>query len=286
MRIICQQLTPTVGEESANHAATIAAVEDAVARGADLIVLPELCTSGYVFHDQAEVEASALTIDAPIIEHWRQALKDTDAMLVAGIPLLESDGISNAAIMLDADGVLAVYRKVHLWDEERRWFRAGSEPPPVVQTRQGRIAMMVCFDLEFPEMVRGVVLQGADVIAAPTNWPAVDVPAGERQPEVHDAMSAARLSRIFIACCDRGGSERGTTFAGASAIIGPDGWIRAASDSTQTTTIQADVAPSEARDKSTGASNDVLGDRRPDVYAAMPAVDLPAGATRPVPGAL
>jgi predicted amidohydrolase len=174
--------------------------------------------------------------------------------------------------MLDADGVLAVYRKVHLWDEERRWFREGSEPPPVVDTTQGRIAMMVCFDLEFPDMVRGVFLQGADVVAAPTNWPAVDVPAGERQPEFHDAMSSARLSRVFIACCDRGGSERGVDFAGASAIIGPDGWLRGASRSAGATTVQADVDLSEARDKSTGASNDVRADRRPDVYGAKSAL--------------
>jgi len=270
MRIICQQLAPAVGDEVFNHAATVAAVEDAVARGADLIVLPELCTSGYVFRDRAEVEASALGIEAPVIERWRQVLQGTEAVLVAGIPLQESDGISNAAIMLDADGVLAVYRKVHLWDEERRWFREGSEPPPVVDTRQGGIAMMVCFDLEFPEMVRGVFLQGADVIAAPTNWPAVDVPAGERQHEVHDAMTSARLSRVFIACCDRGGSERGATFAGASAIIGPDGWIRAGSESPDATSVQADVDLREARDKSTGASNDVRTDRRPDVYGGNP----------------
>lgn len=270
MRIICQQLTPIVGEESANHAATIAAVEDAVARGADLIVLPELCTSGYVFHDEAEVEASALAIDAPVIERWREALQDTDTVLVAGIPLLESDGISNAAVMLEADGVRAVYRKVHLWNEERRWFRAGIQPPPVVPTRHGLIAMMVCFDLEFPEMVRGVFLQGAELIAAPTNWPAVDVPAGERQPEVHDAMSSARLSRIFIACCDRGGSERGATFAGASVIIGPDGWIRAESLGAGVATVQADVDLAQARDKSTGPGNDVRADRRPAVYAEMP----------------
>jgi predicted amidohydrolase len=257
MRIVCQQLAPTVGNDGANFEATIIAVRDAVERGADLIVLPELCTSGYVFADAGEVEAAALTLEASLIREWMAALQGTQAVLVAGVPLREADGIANAAVMLDADGVLAVYRKVHLWDEERRWFRAGSEPPPVVETRQGRIAMMVCFDLEFPEMVRGVFLQGAEVIAAPTNWPAVDVPAGERQPEVHDAMSSARLSHIFIACCDRGGSERGTTFAGESAGA---------------TTVQADVDLSEARDKSTGRINDVRADRRPDVYAATPVV--------------
>jgi predicted amidohydrolase len=272
MRIVCQQLAPTVGEMAANPEATLVAVRDAVGQGADLIVLPELCTSGYVFAEAAEVEAAALTLDSSLIREWITVLGGTDAVLVAGIPLREQEGIANAAIMLDADGVLAVYRKVHLWDEERRWFRAGSEPPPVVDTRQGRFAMMVCFDLEFPEMVRGVFLRGAEVIAAPTNWPAVDVTAGERQPEVHDAMSSARLSRVFIACCDRGGTERGSTFAGASAIIGPDGWLRAESESAGVTTVQADVDLSEARDKSTGRINDVRADRRPDVYAATPVV--------------
>ena len=270
MRIVCQQLAPTVGDDAANDEATIAAVQDAITRGGDLIVLPELCTSGYVFADASEVEAAAVTLDSPLIREWITALHGTDAILVAGIPLREPEGIANAAVMLDADGVQAVYRKVHLWDEEKRWFRAGSEPPPVVDTRQGRIAMMVCFDLEFPEMVRGVFLQGADVIAAPTNWPAAASPAGERQAELHDAMSSARLSRIFIACCDRGGSERGSTFAGASAIIGPDGWLRAESESAGATTVQADVDLSEARDKATGRSNDVRADRRPDVYAATP----------------
>ena len=270
MRIVCQQLAPTVGDDAANDEATIAAVQDAIARDGDLIVLPELCTSGYVFADASEVEAAAVTLDSPLIREWITALHGTDAILVAGIPLREPEGIANAAVMLDADGVQAVYRKVHLWDEEKRWFRAGSEPPPVVDTRQGRIAMMVCFDLEFPEMVRGVFLQGADLIAAPTNWPAAASPAGERQAELHDAMSSARLSRIFIACCDRGGSERGSTFAGASAIIGPDGWLRAESESAGATTVQADVDLSEARDKATGRSNDVRADRRPDVYAATP----------------
>ena len=228
MRIICQQLAPTVGDDAANDEATIAAVQDAITRGGDLIVLPELCTSGYVFADASEVEAAAVTLDSPLIREWITALRGTHTILVAGIPLREPEGIANAAVMLDADGVQAVYRKVHLWDEEKRWFRAGSEPPAAAS------------------------------------------PAGERQAELHDAMSSARLSRIFIACCDRGGSERGSTFAGASAIIGPDGWLRAESESAGATTVQADVDLSEARDKATGRSNDVRADRRPDVYAATP----------------
>ena len=92
----------------------------------------------------------------------------------------------------------AVYRKAHLWDAESDFFAPGTAPPPVVDTEFGRIAMMICYDVEFPEWVRRPALAGADLLAVPTNWPADPVPPGERpnvvlnvqargvrQPDVH-----------------------------------------------------------------------------------------------------
>ena len=76
-----------------------------------------------------------------------------------------------AALDSDADGVLAVYRKVHLWDRERLVFIPGDEAPPVVDTIAGRVGMVICYDLEFPEMVRGLLLRGAEIVAVPTNCP-------------------------------------------------------------------------------------------------------------------
>ena len=269
MRIVCQQLAPTVGDNAANMATAGQAIDEAVALGADLIVLPELCTSGYVFGSEAEVAAAALSVDSPVFDEWRVKLRGSGAVLVAGFPLKDNDEIFNAAVMLDESGVLAVYRKVHLWNDEKSWFVAGREAPPVVDTRHGRIGILVCYDLEFPEMVRGLLLEGAEVIAIPTNWPLSNTPDQERPAELHDAMTSARHSHLILAACDRCGSERGVAFTGGSAIIGADGWIKAERPERDAGVITADVDVTTARNKTVSARNHTLDDRRPDVYAQM-----------------
>ena len=273
MRIVCQQLAPAVGDDAANMAAVGRAIDEAVALGADLIVLPELCTSGYVFESEAEVAAAALSVDSPVFDGWSARLSGSGAVLVAGFPLKDAHEIFNAAVMLDESGVLAVYRKVHLWNDEKSWFVAGSEAPPVVDTRHGRIGILVCYDLEFPEMVRGLLLEGAEVIAVPTNWPLGDTPDQERPAELHDAMTSARHSHLILAACDRCGSERGVTFTGGSAIIGADGWIKADRPERDAGVITADVDVATARDKTVSARNHILDDRRPDVYGQLAASD-------------
>jgi predicted amidohydrolase len=269
MRIVCQQLAPKVGEDAANMASIEGAIDEAVALGAELIVLPELCTSGYVFESEAEVAAAALGLDSSVFTQWQERLAGTGAVLIAGFPLKDVHGICNAAVMLDETGVLAVYRKVHLWDEEKRWFVPGNDAPPVVETRHGRVGVLVCYDLEFPEMVRGLLLQGVEIVAVPTNWPLGIKPDHERPAEIHDAMSSARLSRVIVACCDRSGSERGVAFTGGSAIIGADGWIKAERTGRDAGVLAADIDITTARNKVTSARNNTLDDRRPDVYAQM-----------------
>lgn len=269
MRIVCQQLAPTVGDDAANMTAIDRAIDEALSLGADLIVLPELCTSGYVFESEAEVTAAALSLDSSVFTDWQKRLSGSGAVLVAGFPLKDAQEIFNAAVMLDESGMLAVYRKVHLWNDEKSWFTAGSEAPPVVDTRHGLLGILVCYDLEFPEMVRGLLLKGAEVIAVPTNWPLADTPTHERPAELHDAMTSARHSHLIIAACDRCGSERGVAFTGGSAIIGADGWIKAERPERDAGVLTADVDVSTARNKTISARNHVLNDRRPEVYRQM-----------------
>jgi hypothetical protein len=73
---------------------------------------------------------------------------------------------------VDPGGLRGVYRKAHLWDKERLWFSSGSTVPPVIPTLFGRIAVLICYDLEFPEWVRLPALDGAQLLCAPVNWPA------------------------------------------------------------------------------------------------------------------
>jgi predicted amidohydrolase len=163
--------------------------------------------------------------------------------------------------------VLAVYRKAHLWDREQEWFAPGDEPAPVVDTPVGRVGVAVCYDLEFPEVTRGLAVRGAELIAVPTNWPLVDRPAGERPPEVVIAMAAARVNRVAIACCDRAGTERGQVWTEGSTIVSADGWpVAAAGPGPGAAT--ADVDLGRSRDKRIGARNDALADRRPELYGA------------------
>ena len=164
----------------------------------------------------------------------------------------------------------AVYRKAHLWDREAEVFTPGTDPPPVVDTAHGRIGLMVCYDLEFPEWVRLAALAGAELLCVPTNWPREARPDGERPMEVLRAMVAASTNRMAIAVCDRCGSERGVDWVAGSAIAGPDGWLLAGpTAAAEPALLLADADLAAARDKALGPRNDALGDRRPDLYARV-----------------
>src|SRR5208282_6722030 len=137
---------------------------------------------------------------------------------------LGADGrLYNSAALVDSAGTRAVYRKAHLWDKEKLVFTPGDAPPPVVGTEFGRVAVMICYDLEFPEWVRLAALDGADLIAAPVNWPAVSPPAAppnaaERPAEVIKAQAAAATNGVFVAVADRCRAERGVSWISGSMI--------------------------------------------------------------------
>lgn len=270
-RIACVQLAPVVGDLAGNAQRARAAIAAAVAGGADVVVLPELSTSGYVFDSVDEVRSVAITPDSEVFAGWATAAGG--AVVVAGFA--EAGGsddepgvLFNSAVVLDATGVLAVYRKAHLWDREPLFFTPGDAPPPVVATAHGRIAPLVCYDLEFPEWVRAPVLAGADLLAVPTNWPSFPRPAGERPGEVVNAMAAARLNRVAIACADRSGVERGQGWTHGTSIVDADGWVVAATDQ-EGASIGADVDLAASRTKALTERADVLGDRRPELYGAV-----------------
>lgn len=262
-RVICCELAPVVGDLDSNLAAASTAIRSAAGAGADVIVLPELATSGYCFNSVEEARSVALGAEDPVFTSWSSGAGD--AVVIAGFAELGEDGVLyNSAVLLDATGVRALYRKVHLWDSEKLFFTPGDKPPPVVDAAVGRIAIMICYDLEFPEMPRSVALRGADLLAVPTNWPWVARPDGMPAPEVVMAMGAARANRMPIACCDRRGTERGQRWNEATTVVGADGWPLAVADSAGLAVAELDLLAS--RDKRVSGRNDVLADRRPEVY--------------------
>jgi predicted amidohydrolase len=271
---VCQ-LGLAIGDVDANRAAAAAAVSDAAARGAALVVLPELCDSGYVFASTAEArQLAAPAAQNPTLQGWQVLAASHGVVVVGGFCELGGDGeLYNSAAIVDGSGPLAVYRKAHLWDRERLVFTPGDDAPPVVDLPFGRVATMVCYDLEFPEWVRLPALAGADLIAAPVNWPVMPetpgmpVPSGERPTDIVRVQAAACANGVFIAVADRCRRERNVDWVGGTVIVRPDGYPAALprpGDHELLLTADCDLA--RAKDKTISDHNDVLADRRPELY--------------------
>ena len=267
VRVACRKLAPEVGDVAANRRLTCEAIREAIAAGARLVVLPELSTSGYVFESPAEARACAEPASGPSLRGWAEEAARGDAVVVGGFCELGEDGrLYNSAAVVDATGVLGVYRKIHLWDREKLFFEPGHAVAPVLATRVGRIGVAVCYDLFFPELVRGLALGGAELIALPANLPRFPRPE-ERPIEITLAMATAHLNHLFFALCDRCGPERGVEWVGATVICDDHGWPLAGPPAGNgPALVVADCDLFRARDKALSERNDVLGDRRPELY--------------------
>jgi predicted amidohydrolase len=278
-RVCVQQLEPRVGDPAYNRGLTLNAIEEAAAGGAQVVVLPELANSGYMFESAEEAASLAISVEDPLIAEWADAAAGYELVLAAGFCERGEDGHTyNSAVVIDPSGVRAVFRKLHLWDREKLWFRPGDALPPVLETSVGRVSVVICYDLEFPELVRTVALAGTELLLVPTNWPLAERPADERPGEVINAMMAARINRMAIAAADRGGVERGQPWTGGSTIVDPDGWAAGenpwrAGEPRRPGPVFADLDLSRTRDKRWTELADVFADRRPELYGAVASVD-------------
>jgi N-carbamoylputrescine amidase len=171
VNIACIQMEPVVGDKASNVARSVALIEEAAGRGARLIVLPELCNSGYVFESRDEAfELAEPVPDGPTIQAWSEVAARHGLHLVAGISEQAADTLYNSAVLIGPHGYIGSFRKVHLWNEENLYFEPGDVGFPVFKTPIGRIGMFICYDCWFPESFRLCALQGADIVCVPTNW--------------------------------------------------------------------------------------------------------------------
>jgi predicted amidohydrolase len=268
VRVACCQIAPEVGRPEHNAALCREAIRAAVDGGARIIVLPELANSGYIFESIDETRAAAETPDGELLAGWAEEAARGDALVIGGFAELGPDGtLFNSSALVDASGVRTVYRKLHLWDQEPWWFEPGSDPAPVVATSHGALGLAVCYDIEFPELTRGLALEGAELLVIPTNWPYEEPPDG--RPVLHSlAAMTAYYNKAFVAVCDRCGTEHGVEFEGGSVIAGPRGALLAGPvPGRGTGTIYADLDLSAAVDKHTSERNDAFADRRVDQYS-------------------
>jgi predicted amidohydrolase len=252
-----------LGDVDGNIERVAEAIASAAARGAALIVAPELALSGYVFEDAAEARSAALDRDDVRFGRLRAALPE-GATAVVGYAEATAGALFNTALVLTRSSTLGHYRKSHLWGIERAIFALGESAGAVVDTPVGSLGVAICYDNEFPEVPRRLALAGAEVLALPVNWPVVARPVGEYPPEIIQAMAAARSSRLATVVADRRGEERGVAWTAGSAVIDGDGWIAAHPDASHVALAEL-VIPARG-DKRLPPHNDLFADRRPELY--------------------
>ena len=193
---------------------------------ATLIVLPELCDTGYVFNSRTEALAlCAAVTQSPAVAAWCDIAHARGLHIVAGFGERDGDTLYNSAAVIGPEGLLGVYRKTHLWGAENTIFAPGNLGYPVFATPFGNVAALICYDGWFPEAWRLCALQGADIVCVPTNWvPMPSQPDGMMSMSNILCMANAHANAVFVAAACRIGTERGQPFIGQSLIVDPAGW--------------------------------------------------------------
>ena len=258
------QTDPRFGEKKAN---VDQAVDMLSSADADLMVLPELFNSGYQFSSRSEV--IGLAEEVPSGYTTRRLIKlarEKRMFVVAGLPERKGRNCYNASILVSPSGYVDVYRKIHLFYEEKLWFTPGNRMLKIYDIGKARIGMMICFDWFFPEVARSLALLGADILCHPSNLVL---------PHCPQAMITRCLeNRVFAVTANRVGFEEREekerlTFIGLSQVISPKGEILYRASSEKSAMQVVEVNPLEAKRKSINRYNHLFEDRRPEFYRTL-----------------
>jgi len=255
------QFAPVLGDAIA----TLSQIENllAVAAEADLLVLPELCHSGYRFRDRREALAASETVaDSALLRFVETFCSRRKCHVVAGFNERDSDRLYNTAVLVGPNGMTGKYRKLHLFLDEKDIFTPGDLGLPVFEIGSCKLGLLICFDWYFPEAWRALALKGAEIICHPSN---LVIPGlCQRAVPTH-----AICNRVFIITANRTGTERDLTFTGRSIIVNPRGDVLHEALPDRDEAFVADIDLSQARDKWITPRNHALEDRRPTEYVAL-----------------
>lgn len=255
------QFEPKYAEPSANRDAMTAIAE--AAGQFDLLVFPELAVTGYELRDVVHARDIAEPFRDGVTTEWARALAvECKGVIVVGYAEKDNGVAYNSCLLALPNGAIHNYRKIHLYSREKELFAPGNARPPVIDTPAGSIGLMICFDWIFPEVARTLALQGAQIIAHPSN---LVLPYCQR------AMYARSVeNRVFTITANRIGTEnqvgRNLTFTGASQILDPEGNTLASAPKDKPHTALATINPEIAHNKSINEYNDLTNDRRPNLY--------------------
>jgi predicted amidohydrolase len=255
------QFSPTFGNKKENFDTVRHAVR---AASLDLLVLPEFFATGYQFVSKDEVAALAESVpDGETTRFLVTLSQEKGIYIVAGLPEKDSDTFYNSAVLTGPDGFIGCYRKTHLFFEENLFFAPGDTGFQVWDTPIGKIGIMICFDWFFPESARTLALNGAEVIAHPSNLVL---------PYCPQSMPVRCLeNRVYAVTANRIGTEQRKegeplTFIGQSQITSPKAEILVRAGVDEEILITADIDLSLSRDKRLNQFNDLFKDRKSAYY--------------------
>ncbi len=260
MRVGFLQYQVRFGEPEANSERIEALLSD---QQFDLLVLPELCLSGYFMSSRERLRELATPFEAgKTFKFFARLARAHKGAIVFGFPELDGDRLYNSAAAILPDGSSYLYRKVHLFNFEKDWFDVAETGFSVFEFRGARIGMMICFDWIFPESARTLALMGADIIAHPSNLV---------MSFCQEAMITRALENsVFTITSNRVGAdrigEREIAFTGRSRIVAPQGEVLGTADGEEEKLLLVDIDFADARDKRITIQNDLILDRRPEFY--------------------
>ncbi len=279
MRLALVQQRATT-DRAENVRRGLAAVAEAARSGADVVAFAELAFDR--FHPQVpagdDPAALAEPVPGPTIDAFSAAARAHGVVVVPNLYERADDGLYDTSPVIDADGsLLGRTRMVHITDypcfHEAGYYTPGDTGAPVYDTAAGRLGVAICYDRHYPEYMRALGVQGADLVVVPQAGAVDEWPDGLYEAEMR---VAAFQNGYHVALCNRVGEEDRLTFAGESFICSPDGNVLSRAGRGTDEILIADLDLSAGRDNH--ARKLFLRDRRPELYAGWSQLGAAPGA--------
>lgn len=254
------QFEPKLGEPDLNSSKIEHLIRQA--KGADLVVVPELANTGYNFESKEQAVQLAESVDnSPFLNFLSNQAKKLNLYIVSGFHEIDNNLLYNTSILIGPNGIIGKYRKIHLFMNEFDFFEKGNLGLPVYDIGICKVGMLICFDWFFPEVWRILALKGADIICHPSN---LVLPYAQQAVPVH-----GMINKTFNITANRYGTERGVTFSGKSIISNPSGKTLAVAASNKDKVSIVDMDINQARNKNITNRNNVFNDRFPKDYIEL-----------------
>ena len=222
MKIAVAQIGSVRGDAAQNAGAVADWMAQAAAEGCELVAFPECCLTGYVFQDRAGLESAAIPAAGAEVAVILAACKMASIHAVVGLFERDGERIYNTALLIGPEGVIGAHRKRHLphLGGDRFADQPGGIEPSVFETPVGKIGIAICYEIRFPEVIRTLVLSGAEIVVLPTNWPTASHILAD-----HFTPVRAAENFVYFLAANRNDVEDGTEFLGSSQIVDPVGRV-------------------------------------------------------------